>query len=85
MCVFRETNYPPKLSFSVNIYYGDVELRYNNGIIPGNPFQENVGTILQEESSFEINEDGHSENMAEAVKSQFVPKCSLGTFNSKNS
>lgn len=84
MCVVRETNYPLKRSCSVS-NYGDVALRYSNGITLAITFQESVGIILQEASSFEINEDGHSENMAELVMSQIIPKFSLGTFNNKNS
>lgn len=84
VCVVRETNYPLKLLFSVS-NYGDVALRYSNGIILWITFQESVGTILKEASSFEVNEEAHSENMAEPVMSQIVPKCSLGIFNNKNS
>ena len=75
---------PLKLSFSVS-NYGDAALKYSNGIILGITFQESVGTVLQKASSFEINEESHSENMAEPVMSQIVPKCSLGIFNNKNS
>lgn len=75
---------PLKLSFSVS-NYGEVALKYSNGIILGITFQESVGTVLQKASSFEINEESHSENMAEPVMSQIVPKYSLGIFNNKNS
>lgn len=44
-----------------------------------------MGTILQKASSFEVNEESDSGNVAEPVMSQIVPKCSLGIFNNKNS